>query len=396
VLAIGKAAAEMFQGVQDHAGAAATWEGLPSLMVIPCGYPGPPWALRADHPLPTQRNVEAARKVADFAARMRPGDHVLILLSGGASALLTLPAPGLTLDDLRSVTARLLAGGAAIHEINCIRKHTEQLKGGRLAQLMSASRLDVLVLSDVIGNDLSVIGSGPFTPDTTSPADAAGIVRRFAPDAAAVLKHLECAGDGSYVPAPAGTRRSTFQTVEARIIGDNTTALAGARAEAERLGYTVVHAESGITGEAAEVGERLARLALAARAEVPTGRACIIFGGETTVTLPEAHGRGGRNQELVLAAALALDRHPGITVGAIGTDGVDGPTDAAGAIADGALVTAARRCGLDARESLQRHDSYTLFAPLEALIRTGPTGTNVNDIAIGLISPAPPATLSVH
>jgi glycerate 2-kinase len=392
VLAVGKAAPAMYQGAFELAGAQASlWK---TLMVIPRDVPGPDWALRADHPLPTEQNINAAKAVVRFVAEAPPGEPVLVLLSGGSSSLLTLPAEGLSLDDVRTVTRALLAGGADIRQLNCVRKHMEQLKGGRLGVLFSGTPVDILALSDVVGDDLATLGSGPFTTDPTTFAEALDIVQQLAPGSASALKYLSEGARGQHPETPK-PGDGGLEHIRTRVIGNNMTAVTGARHAAERLGYTVLSAESGMVGEAAAAGERLTRLALAA-ARPGAGRVCIIVGGETTVTVTGKHGRGGRNQELVLAAAVALEGRREITVGSVGTDGVDGPTDAAGAIADGTLIEAALRLGLDARQSLQTHDSYTLFARLEALIRTGPTGTNVNDVAIGLISPSDSATGSLH
>jgi glycerate 2-kinase len=381
ILAAGKAAPRMVEGLirADH-----RWRQDQSVMVIPEGVAGPAWALRADHPLPSSRNICAAQAVHRWACLQRDQGDVLALLSGGASALLTLPAPPLTLEDVRHVTASLLAAGASISQLNCVRKHIEQLKGGRLGVLLAPANVRVLVLSDVIGDDLSSIASGPFSPDSTTFSDALSIVRSLAPACGTVIDFLEAGSRGEHqeTPKPGDPHLSRIRPA---IIGSNANATAAAATEAARLGYRVLRIEHGITGEAASAGRSLASMARTA-AEQGVRRACILFGGETTVTLGPVHGRGGRNQELALAAALQLEDLRHITVGAIGTDGVDGSTDAAGAIADSCLLRTVREQGLDPLEHLKRHDSHTLFSHARGLIRTGPTGTNVNDVAIALIS----------
>jgi glycerate 2-kinase len=381
VLAVGKAAAGMHRGLLERGGDIGD-----AMMVAPHGAPAPPWAWRADHPIPTQRNIVAAKAAAQFAIHHRKGTGFVVLLSGGASALLTLPAAGLTLEDVRAVTQALLASSADIRQINCIRRHIEQLKGGRLAQLMAPAPVLALVLSDVISDELPAIGSGPLWPDPTTFAEARQLVERFAPACTRILEFLHDGERGMHAETPK-PGDAIFDRVQTRIIGNNALALQGARRAAEQLGYRIVHQEEGVTGQAADAGKRLAQLALAAQQRGEQG-ACILLGGETTVSLGQSHGRGGRNQELALAAAIELDRAAAgeaIAIASLATDGLDGPTDAAGAIVDGFTCRAARERGMDPTEYLRNHDSHTLFVPLGALIRTGPTGTNINDVAIALI-----------
>lgn len=379
ILAVGKAAPRMFEGFVASAGPPAS-----ALMVVPEGVDAPPWALRADHPVPTRRNLDAATRAADFAVMHRhDAGGFVVLLSGGASALLTLPAPALKLEDIRALTKALLASGADIQQINCVRRHVEQLKGGRLASLMAPAEIEAMVLSDVIGDDPASIGSGPVSPDPTTFAQARAIVERFAPRAASILEFLKAGEAGAHeeTPKPGSL---IFARIRLRIIGNNAVAMRAAEAEAAARGYRIVHIEDGVSGEAADAGRRLARLALNAEGSA-SGPCCILMGGETTVSLGLDHGKGGRNQELALAAALEIEGHDRIVIAAFATDGVDGPTEAAGAIATGGTCAAARALHLDPREHLRRHDSWTLFGTLRTLIQTGPTGTNVNDVAIALI-----------
>jgi len=361
----------------------------------------------ADHPLPTARNLTAAAAVRDLALRAaadaRAGARVPLaaLVSGGASAHLSLPRPGVTLDDLRTLTLALLRAGAPIEELNVVRKHLEQLKGGGLARLVGACEVEVLLLSDVIGDDPGVIGSGPFAPDPSTFADALAILRgravlNAAPAATDLLQRgfrglepetLKPAPTRLDLAAPLANRFDPSPTASIRttILGSNTLALDAAAAQARELGFHVHHVQSGVTGEARDVGRRLARDAQAL-ADASPHPSCILLGGETTVTLT-GDGRGGRNQELVLAAALQLPTDSDVVILSFATDGVDGPTDAAGASVTASIIAEARRAGLDPDAALARNDSHPLFASLGCLIRTGPTGTNVNDVAAAFTHP---------
>lgn len=386
VLAVGKAAPGMLAGFTDVCGAPSD-----VLMIVPEGVPAPASAVRADHPVPTDRNLAASRRVLEFvktALGMR-ANEVVVLLSGGASALLTLPAVGLTTTDVQHLTRALLGSGADIGQINCVRKHVEQLKGGRLAQLLAPVRIRAFVLSDVIDDDPAKIGSGPVSPDPTTFAEAIEIVERFAPDSRNVLDFLRAGASGRAKETPT-PGESVFDNVDLHIIGNNRTALQGARAAAERLGISVVQIVWPVSGEAADAGRKLAQIALdwkqKGRAKrKDSGTVCILFGGETTVTLGKEPGKGGRNQETALAAAVEMEGVEGMTIATLATDGVDGPTDAAGAVVTGTTLSDARRANMNPIAALERHESYTLLDSLGALIRTGPTGTNVNDIAVALV-----------
>jgi glycerate 2-kinase len=377
VIAIGKAAPAMYGGFVARCG-----EPRRRLMIIPDGVPGPQWALRGEHPVPGEHSVSAAAALREFVRG--PGNTAFVLLlSGGASALTALPAPGLTLADLREVTDGLLRAGAGIRELNCVRKHLEQLKGGRLAALMAPAPVDMYVLSDVIGDDLGTVGSGPAWPDPTSFADALAIVRGRGLGPESVTRFLEdgVAGKHPETPKPGD---AVFLAVRTTIVGNNTTVTNGAKVAAELIGLSTEVLPRKMTGEAAAEG------AAFAGALPPQGPACLIAGGETTVDVGGAHGRGGRNQELALAAAIAIDGREGAVVASFATDGVDGPTDAAGAMVTGRTCRIARQHGLDPRRALADHDSFGFFEALEAagercLIRTGPTGTNLNDVTIGLV-----------
>jgi hydroxypyruvate reductase len=397
LLAAGKAAPAMaaaaseILGERVRSGLVVTLEGDPRWRHMPERSAGPIRHLPADHPLPTARNIDAAREVVRLVEGLTRADTLLFLLSGGASAMLTLPAAGLELDDLRAVSGALMKAGATIGELNCVRKHCETLKGGRLARLAAARGATVvsLILSDVVGDDAGVIGSGPTAPDATTYADALRVLEtRGVTDASPrVTDHLR-RGDAGEIDETVKPGDACLSRVRNVIVGNNQIAVDAAAAELSRQGFEVVERRTRVEGEAAEVGRALAaRLReLAAR---PSARPrAVVWGGETTVTIRGEHGAGGRNQELALAAAAALEGSPCAGVLTLATDGVDGPTDAAGAAASGETVADARRAGVDPAAFLARHDSHTFFARLDGgsgLIRTGQTGTNVNDVMVGWV-----------
>ena len=335
------------------------------------------------HPVPDQAGVDGARRIAEMAARAGERDLVVCLISGGASALLPLPAPGLTLDDKQKVTRQLLACGANIHEINTVRKHLSAIKGGQLGALAMPAQLLTLVLSDVIGDDLSVIGSGPTVPDQSTFAEARQILARYkTKPPKAVQAHLAAA-----------LRENPRALPNARtiVVGGNRLAVDAGAAEAERRHYRTMVLSTTIEGETRDVARMHAAIAreVTESARPIAAPACLISGGETTVTLT-GNGLGGRNQEFVLAAALHLVS--GVVVLSAGTDGSDGPTDAAGAIADHRTLERAKTRGLLPRVSLDEHDAYPFFDALGDLVRTGPTGTNVMDVRLLLIAPASSAS----
>lgn len=331
--------------------------------------------IEAGHPVPDENSLRGARLVVDLAQRATARDLVVCLVSGGGSALLTSPVPGLDLDALRTLTETLLRSGATIQEINAVRKHLSQVKGGQLARLVAPATLVTLVLSDVVGDRLDVIASGPTVADATTVADARAVLARYRASGVEPLLRE--------TPKPDD---EAFRRAQHVIVGSNRAAARAAVAEAERRGYGTLLLSTYVEGEAREVGRVAAALAKGIRAhgDPVAPPACLVWGGETTVTV-RGDGVGGRNQELALAAALALEGWEGVRLVALGTDGVDGPTDAAGAVVTGATVPRARERGLDAREFLARNDSYHFFAAVDGLIRTGPTGTNVNDLLFILV-----------
>ncbi|NLF13153.1 MAG: glycerate kinase [Anaerolineaceae bacterium] len=359
------------------------------LVVTRYGYAGPEVdtgpieVAEAGHPLPDEAGVAATRRLADLLRQASGRDLVLAVLSGGASALLTLPAGGLSLDDLVATTELLLRSGATIGELNAVRKHLSQLKGGGLARLAAPARVAALVLSDVVGDPLDVIASGPASPDATTFADAWSVVERYGLAGRlphAVAGHLRAGLEGRLAET-LKPGDALFERVLNVIVGSNRLAAEAAVETARGAGFNVLLLSTFVEGEAREVGRVAAALA---REVVAHGRpvappACLVWGGETTVTV-RGQGKGGRNQELALAAALALQGLPGVVLLALGTDGTDGPTDAAGAVAGGQTIARARALGLDPRAHLADNDAYPFFDALDDLLRTGPTGTNVNDL----------------
>jgi glycerate-2-kinase len=340
--------------------------------------------LSAAHPLPDAASVVAAEQITALLEEAADGDVVVVLISGGASALCTAPAGTITIREYAAIVHALLIAGADIRELNTVRAHIDRLKGGGMARLADPARVLGLIVSDVVGSPLHVIASGPLSPVRTSTGDAVRVLERYglwadAPDT--VRRVLTRTGE-----AAAPDVEPDFAHVTLRVIADNHTAVAGAADAARSLGYDVRVATEPVTGPAREAGLRIAHAAIDVAGSLRPGDrpVCLLTGGETTVVVTGS-GLGGRNQELVLAGAIALRGIPGITVASVGTDGVDGPTDAAGAIADGDSVERAERAGLDAALALDNNDSYAFFTRAGGHIVTGPTGTNVIDVQVALV-----------
>jgi glycerate 2-kinase len=388
LVAAGKAAAPMLAAARALVPEASGVAG-----VTKDGHAGGDAALReAAHPVPDARSVAAAQALVRLLEQVAPGDLVLLLLSGGASALMTLPVDGVSLEALQDLTNALLRAGATIDELNTVRKHLDRVKGGGLARIAAgrgarspsafpqgaAGGADVLVLalSDVPGDPPGVIASGPAAPDPTTIDDARAVLARYGLDGALLAHAVESAKPGE----------ALFARVQHVIVGNVALAAEAAAAQAGALGFTPRILTTAMCGEAREMGDGIARLArqIARRGRPMHAPACLIFGGETTVTV-RGGGRGGRCQELALAAALVLDGTPGVQVMALATDGTDGPTDAAGALVTGESVARARALGLDPRAYLDDNDAYAFFAKTGELLMTGPTGTNVNDVVCVLI-----------
>jgi glycerate 2-kinase len=340
----------------------------------------------AGHPAPTAASEDAGRKALAIAESLRDDEILLVLLSGGASALMAVPAEGLTLSNKIQTTDTLLRAGADIHALNAVRKHVSAVKGGRLAAA-ARGRTFTLAISDVVGDDLSVIGSGPTIGDPTTFADALNVLARYgARDGcpARVISHLErgARGDIAETPKPGDSR---LRRSEAAVIGRRHDAMAGAASQARSLGYSVEIIEPPVVGEARLAGRERVAAALAANAG-RSGRRCVISSGETTVRVTGT-GRGGRNQEFALAAADLVHSFAGaIALASVGTDGIDGPTDAAGALVDSTTIPRARESGLSPDSFLHNNDAYAFFQAIGDLIHTGPTGTNVGDLQVILLA----------
>lgn len=340
------------------------------------------------HPVPDEAGVRGTQAILEHLAGLDEKDLVLCLLSGGGSALLPAPAEGLTLADKQETTQKLLASGASIDEVNAVRKHLSRVKGGLLARHAQPARLFALALSDVIGDPLGTIASGPAFPDSTTFADCQRIITGYGirdqlPEA--VCRRLDDGGKGR-IPETPGPGDPCFERACSQVVGNNSLAVAAAEDKGRQLGYHTLVLTTRLQGEAREVAAALTAVGLEiAAAERPVPRpACVICGGETTVTL-RGDGKGGRNQELALAAAMRLADQETVTLLSGGTDGTDGPTDAAGALADGATLQRARELELDAADFLARNDSYHFFQSLNDLLMTGPTQTNVMDLQVMLV-----------
>jgi hydroxypyruvate reductase len=345
--------------------------------------------IEAGHPLPDPDGVEGARAIASSLAGCTERDLVLVLISGGGSALLPSPAPGLDLSDEIEATRLLLSAGADIGELNTVRKHISLLKGGGLAKAASPAVVRGLILSDVIGDDPAVIASGPLSPDPTTFADALDVVRRkgvFDRIPPAVRRRL-LRGVRGEIPETPKPGDPVLASVRATIVGGNRASVDAAREKARSLGYSIGAAPWPVTGEARAAAEMLAALVRPAAASLG-GPTAFVTGGETTVTV-RGRGRGGRNQEMALALALAMESHAGdpwVFLSA-GTDGVDGPTPAAGGLVDGSTVARLRSAGADPRRLLEANDSHAALSASGDLVMTGPTGTNVADLQILMIRP---------
>ena len=379
----GKAAAAMTLGVCDVVGRLVA----KGIIVVKDGHRGalndPRITVReASHPLPDARGVAATREIARLLEDTTPRDLVVVVLSGGASALLELLPEDVPLDDLRTLTDSLLRSGATIDEMNVVRKHVSRVKGGQLAAWAAPAHVVGLVLSDVVGAPLDAIASGPTVADPSTFADAIAILRRRhlldrAPKA--IVRRLErgATGEIGETPKPNGPGASRVDNL---VVADIARACEAAREHATALGYHAALMTTFLTGEAREVAGVVCAVAFEVEAhDRPSARpAAILFGGETTVTV-RGQGKGGRNQELALAAARAVAGRSRMLVASFATDGSDGPTDAAGAIVDGGTVARAANSGMDPSAHLDDNDAYPFLSEAGALLVTGPTGTNVCD-----------------
>lgn len=391
-VAFGKAAYSMTAAVADSLKNIA----LSGIVLTKYGYSGHhglPDSIdvyEGGHPVPDKNGMEATKRILEILADADDRTLVVCLISGGASALLVAPLNDISLSDKQGVTELLLKSGASIQEINTVRKHISAAKGGRLAEIAHPARLISFVLSDVIGDRLDVIGSGPTVPDESLYSDAVEVLdkydllKKIPPSVAKVLKE----GLAGRLPETPKPESSLFQRSETIIVGNNGKATSAARMRAVELGYEATVTSSAVEGEAVAVGLDLARRALSLKRVAQFGRKrlCFISGGETTVTV-RGDGKGGRNTELALAFAIEVAGVEGITLLSAGTDGTDGPTDAAGAVVDGKTLTGPTNWGVDPVKYLKNNDSYTFFKAVGGLFMTGPTGTNVMDLQVLLIEP---------
>jgi hydroxypyruvate reductase len=386
VVGAGKASARMAQAMEQILG-----DRLSGVVNVKYGHAVPLKSVKVSesgHPLPDEAGVRSTLEILRFLEGRDERSLVLFLISGGGSALLPCPADGLTLDDKQRTTQVLLECGATIDEINAVRKHISRVKGGRLAKAAYPAAVVSLILSDVVGDSLDSIASGPTVPDSSTFSDCLRVIERHRIQAKLpppVRSFLERGAKGEIeeTPKPADP---VFQGVQSLIVGSNRLALSAAREKAEELGYNGLILSSVIQGEAREVAGIHAAIGKEILASGnPVARpACIISGGETTVTI-RGDGLGGRNQEFALAAAMEIAGLDGIVLLSGGTDGTDGPTDAAGALVDGTTLQRAKDKGLDPERHLQNNDSYHFFKPLEDLLMTGPTFTNVMDLRLVLV-----------
>ena len=393
VVGAGKATARMAMAIEELLGDSISG----GLIVVKDGHTGPLRTisqLEASHPVPDERGVEGTRRILQLVRSAGDDTLVLCLLSGGGSALLVAPERGLTLADKRETTDLLLRAGASINELNAVRKHLSSVKGGRLAEAAAPATLLTFILSDVIGNALDVIASGPTAPDSTTFGNALAVIARYGLEQKVpkqVREHLGRGAEG-LIPETVKADDPCLSKTRNIVIGGNSQALAAAREKARQLSLEAEIITEALQGDARDAAVRLARTAREAKAQMKPGeRRCLLAGGETTVTV-RGTGMGGRNQELALAFALEIAGTEGITLLSAGTDGTDGPTDAAGAVVDGMTVPKAREQGLDPNRFLENNDSYTFFQAFDEQsggtthVKTGPTGTNVMDLQVILVS----------
>jgi glycerate 2-kinase len=340
--------------------------------------------MEAGHPVPDSRSVDASERVLEIARHAGPGDTLICLISGGGSALLTSPADGISLQDLQDVTRLLLYLGATITELNAVRKHLSNISGGLLARAAWPAQVFSFILSDVIGSPLDVIASGPTAPDQTTYADALAVLQRHGiadQVPSSVMDRLRDGVEGKLEETPRPGSK-LFERVANVVVASNAHAIEAAQSEAKRLGFNAAILSTHTEGEARQVGKVLAGIGkeMLASNRPLTQPSCLLLGGETTVTV-RGNGIGGRNTELALSAAIALEGWgPRVVVASFATDGGDGTSPSAGAIADGTTIERGRALGLDAQAALEDNDSYIYWEELGDAIMTGPTGTNVNDI----------------
>jgi len=393
VIGAGKGTAPMAQAVEEILGDRID-EGI---IVVKYGHTRPLRKIvqkEAAHPLPDEAGTKATAEIRELLKKAGEETLVICLLSGGASSLLVAPADGITLNDKRAMTDLLLSAGADIQELNAVRKHLSAVKGGRLAEIAYPATIISVILSDVIGDRLDVIASGPTVPDSTGFRDALNVIHRYSlekkiPNGVFSLLHLGVTG---VIPDTPKSGAVFFKKTQNIVVGSIRQSIEAARVRATELGFEPHFLESDLQGEAKDVARSLASKAIEMQSAMRPGDSprCLLAGGETTVTV-RGKGKGGRNQELAIAFALGIEGRDGISLLSAGTDGTDGPTDAAGAVVDGTTAAKAREQGLDPVEYLANNDSYTFFRKFDELtgekahLLTGPTGTNVMDLQITLM-----------
>ena len=382
VIGGGKAGGSMAQAVEGILGQRVT----AGLVNVKYGHGAQTEIIRlneAGHPIPDAAGMAGTKQMAELACQATEEDLVICLISGGGSALMTLPVEGITLADKKSLTEALLRCGATISEINAVRKHLSQIKGGNLARLAYPAEIVSLILSDVVGNPLDVIASGPTVPDPTTFAHAYSVIEKYGlleELPRPIVEHLWQGVEGVIADTPKAGDESFARTYNL-IVASNEVAAEAATTKAEESGFHTLLLSTFVEGEAREVARVFAAIA---REILHSGRplsrpACVVAGGETTVTV-RGRGLGGRNQEMALSAALEIAGLEEVMIIPLATDGSDGPTDAAGAIADGSTVRRAQEAGLSATQCLANNDSYHFFQQLGDLLITGPTNTNVSDL----------------
>jgi len=342
----------------------------------------------ASHPVPDEAGVEGTRRILEMAEEAEKDDLIISLISGGGSSLMPLPRGNISLVDKRVITDALLKSGATINEINTVRKHISDFKGGWLAKKAYPATILNLILSDVMGDPLDFIASGPTVPDSTTFADAVGVLKKYDlwAETPSSIREVLSDGEKGRVPETPKVGDKAFKRVYNVVIGNNRSASQAACSYLRSRGLNALLLTSTLEGEAKHVGTVLASIANEVRisgnpVHIPAG---IVAGGETTVMVT-GKGKGGRNQEIALSSALKLRASHGVVVASLTTDGVDGPTDAAGAIVDGKTLERAQKMGLDPLRYLVDNDSYHFFSELGDLVFTGPTGTNVNDVSVIII-----------
>ncbi len=388
VLGLGKASAHMALGIEEVLGDLI----IDGAVIIPKGTMPPDLrrikVLYGSHPVPDGSSLNSTKELLKLAETREEGDVFIVLISGGGSALFEEPVDPIDLNDLRKTTSLLLRSGADIKEMNTVRKHISRVKGGRLAELLYPATTVSLILSDVVGDPVEFIASGPTAPDSTTYSDAVSILRRYGiwdlvPESVREVLSRGLRGELPETPKPGSP---IFKKVFNVIVASNYLSLKAMEGVARRLGYNTLIVTSMMEGEAREVGKFIAGIIRNIKAyDEPVKRpAVLLMGGETTVTV-RGSGVGGRNQELALSVAISIAGLDGVVFASIGSDGIDGVSDAAGAIVDGSTVIKGKDLGLNPFEALANNDSHNYLKKLKSVIYTGPTGTNVNDLSLAIV-----------